>query len=51
MKTVCITVRIKLNKDLDEEQAEDLISSLDYEFKHESIESTEIIEDDISNRC
>ena len=45
-----VTVKLKLNQDLTEEQAEEVVSEMDYNFNHPNIETTEIVADDLIDR-
>lgn len=46
METIYLTIRLDLDKDITEEEKEDLISELDYEFKSNT-KWIEIIETEI----
>jgi hypothetical protein len=48
--TIEVTVRLRLEKDVDEQEARDIVENCDYEFNYPLIQETEIIGDDISER-
>jgi len=53
MNIVKVTVKIKLSEAarfLNEDEIANIIQEMDYSFKHDMIEYTEIIEDDIYHR-
>jgi DNA-dependent RNA polymerase auxiliary subunit epsilon len=53
MKTgvIEVTVKLYLQVDLDEEDARELVENVDYHFNSNMISHTEIIADDITDRC
>jgi len=48
--TIEVTVRLRLNQDVDEDEAREIVDEMDYSFNHPLICEEEIIEDDISER-
>ncbi len=45
-----VIVKLKLERDVNEEEAREIVEDLCYDFKHELISSSEIIADDIAER-
>lgn len=46
-----VTFKIKLNKDHDEQAAREVVNKMEYLFDHPSIESIEIIKDNVEESC
>lgn len=44
MKTAYITIKVKFNKDLTEDEAINVSQEMDYKLNHEYIDSTEVVE-------
>ena len=46
--TITVTTKIYLECDVDEKEARDIVSNMDYNFDHPLISHTEIVEDDVN---
>jgi hypothetical protein len=45
-----VTVKLRLEMDVDKEDAREIVENLDYSFRHPLIQDTEITGDDIEQR-